>query len=268
LKSFLEANNLLKSLSKKQIIEDSPQVKKFFAYFETHTKSKIKILEQLVNVKKISIDKNSKTEMNTSTLQGDLNIHQNFSNTTESKPQILNKEEILKIVENLITGCDKNLREIEESKKTAIQIYNMNNINNVPILNSNINIGNAYINTNKSIFLETTMIDQTSFYLPDLKNFGNLKIEDTSSPHKILSLKNHSRNDFSISQNISLIDRLQENFEFIKNKLTKLKILLDRESKVKEKKKHKQEKLEKLKQSYSMMKKIYNNAVRGGMKVV
>jgi hypothetical protein len=230
LKHFAEANDLVKSLSKKSIIEDNLQIRNFFSFFDTHVKSKIKILEQLVNVKNYSEKNKNFNQKNTNSQTSSFDIK-------EEKVQIKNDPinndniEILKNIENILKCCESNLKEIDDIKKT--NLLSMNN------------------SIDKSVVLEATIINQNSFYLPNYNNKVLL------SPHKSFVLLEESQ---------VLLDKIEEKFRAIYSKLSKMKIFYETEKNLKEKKKLKQAKLENLKNSYTGMKKIYETHIRNGMK--
>jgi hypothetical protein len=221
----------------------------------------MKILEHLVNIKKtLKSEPENKLDLNINSMQSLIKRPDEIKilcDPPEGSFEPLNKEGVLEIVQNLIKCCENNLKEIEESKKYAIQMNNINFYNN----NNNPNTS-----INKSIF-DTTFIIQDSFLLPNEKNLGNFTHEEKELTIN-QNLKKINRFDVNISENFSLIDNIEENFKFIKKKLNDFKNLLEKETILKEKKLYKQEKLEKLKRSYSMMKKVYENALRRGIKIV
>jgi len=133
---------------------------------------------------------------------------------------------------NILKRCEMNLKEIEDYKK-------------------NISNSNNFISSN-SIVLETTIINQNSFYIP---NIDNKQINPGLIP-----VIDHLENE----DNLILLHKLEENFKIIFTKLNKMKLIYESETKLKEKKGLKQEKLEKIKNSYAAMKKIYENAIRTG----
>lgn len=72
----------------------------------------------------------------------------------------------------------------------------------------------------------------------------------------------------SNNDNTILLEQIEEKFKIFLNKFIKLKSHLENDRNLQERKMQKQDKLEKLKSSYSTMKKIYENAVRCGVKFV
>lgn len=230
----------MKSLSKKPPVDDNSQIKSFFTFFDNHIKSKIRILEQLVLLKKQS-NKDEKSAKPSSTESIDISVLSKLNNSsipqkTDLKilsPNSNTKEEAIKTVQNLLKCCEKNLKEIEETKKT--------------------------LSGNNTIILDTTIINQNSFYIPNIPQQDSTKYAANGSLLKGSNMMN--------LEGQVILDKIEENLRVIYFKLCKMKSFYESENILKEKKKNKQEKLEKLKSTYSTMKKIYENAIRNGVKL-
>lgn len=153
------------------------------------------------------------------------------------------KQEVLKSVDNLIKSCDSNIKELEDQKKIQINLQQ--------------------INLNKTILMDATMINQNSFYIPQLPS--KLPMQQEYFYNMGNNLKQSSlTNNLNIDDGL-LLEKIEEKFKIIHFKLCKLKGLFDNDKVLQERKTQKQKKLENLKSSYSAMKKIYENAIRNGL---
>jgi hypothetical protein len=232
LKSFCEAYDLAKSLSKKSTIDEN--TKKFFSYYDEYIKNKIKILEQLMIVKNNSDKLRNKISSQEQTNQIEVSALSKLNNS--SVPQktnlninqtpSINKDDILKTINILSKCCETNLKEIDELKKNP----------------------NGF---NSTLVLDQTTIIQNSYYYP---NYGD----------NIGKMTGHN----SYFESSILLEKIEEKFKLIYFKLKKMKNFYEIENNLLEKKSKKQEKLEKLKSSYSAMKKVYENAIRNGVKII
>jgi hypothetical protein len=252
---FSEANDLVRSLLKKQNEEDQTEssIKNFFTYFESHIKSKIKSLEQIIFIRN-SIKKldNPNSQRSNSSRSIDVSVLSKFHNSTipqshteiKINPNPMNqKEEVLKLVDNLMKSCESNIKELEEQRKTQINIQQLN--------------------LNKTILMDATMINQNSFYIPQLPS--QLPMQQDHFNNIGNNLKQTSIGGNLNLDDTVLLEKIEEKFRIINFKLFKLKGLYDNDKILQEKKTQKQQKLEKLKGSYSVMKKIYENAIRNGV---
>ncbi len=184
----------------------------------------MKILDQLVIIKN-SYTKPVKSNSDNLNISVVSKINNSFTPQSNMKIQINLKkeEEIIYSIEKIILTCEENLKEMDEIKKN--------------------------FNYNKSILLDATIINQNSFYIPQLapenilKNSVGLKIQ---------------------TEEEGLLNEIEEKFKIILCKLTKIKSMFTNQNVLVEKKNLKQIKLEKLRSSYTAMKKIYENALRNG----
>jgi hypothetical protein len=246
LKAFNEAKDLAKSLTKKQFIEENEHIKIFFHNFENQIKSKIKILDQLNFIKKSinqDYDVSKKNEMDLSNIskinhtaipQKPLTIQQLEKNDGININSSDSKEESTKIIVELVKNCENILEEIEEDKKSL----------------------------NKSLFLDATVINQNSFYIPQGEMIKNELQINTASNNLKNSGVTHNDTNF-----LTLMEKLEEKFAAICVKLKKIKMFFEKENVLKAKRESKQQRLEKLKKSYSTLKKVYENAIRSGIKL-
>lgn len=172
-----------------------------------------------------------KDNLNTSTLSK-IN-HTSIANN--NKLQIFNKEEnqehkelVYKTVSTLIDYCNNGVKELEENKKM--------------------------LNNNKSIVLESTMINQNSFYIP------NIQMEQ-------LRYQNMQGKNLLNDNVLHFTEKVEEKFKLIGFKLGRIRLFFDTEKQLHEKKERNQQRLEKLKKSYSTLKKIHQNAIRSGLQL-
>jgi hypothetical protein len=87
----------MKYLSKQQLVFDNKQIQSFFKYSENQIKSKIKIMELLgkLDCMKKETEKNQ---------------------IVKNEP-VSNNEEVAKTITNLVSCCEKNIKDIKELKK-------------------------------------------------------------------------------------------------------------------------------------------------------
>jgi hypothetical protein len=149
-KNFNDAKDLTKSLSKKQISEENAQIKLFLNTLNNDIKSKLKLLESLIQIKQ-NINNNSNQILETSAIPSRISYSSvpTKINNLDLLPRKKN-EHYIENIDKLLYVIDKDVKELEENKK------------------------NIY----KSIFLDTTTINQNSFFLPNV-NLYLIKLERT-----------------------------------------------------------------------------------------